>query len=128
MIGRENIGSINPSYYFNGNIDEVRFSREAVYVGSGYVFANGIEQAWGHLGTLPSTTGLWKFDNQDGRDASANGDHNNQGTLQGSPLPVFASDVPKWSGHCMDEYLAAKEFCLFGINLGYPETSRCLVG
>jgi len=88
MIGRENIGVA--TYFFNGKIDEVRFSLEAVYAGASYVFPGGsIEQAWGHLGNLVTTKGLWKFDNQDGRDVSGN---NNNGALQGNPL--FVSDVP----------------------------------
>jgi len=91
MIGRENVGVA--TFFFKGSIDEVRFSIEAVYTGSGYSFANGIEQAWGHLESLATTKGLWKFDNQDGRDASANADHNNAGTQQGGPL-LFVSDVP----------------------------------
>jgi YD repeat-containing protein len=93
MIGRENVGTTNSPYFFNGKIDEVRFSQEAAYTGASYVFPGGdIEKAWGHLGNLTSTKGLWKFDNQDGRDTSANLDHNNPGTVQGGPL--FNSDVP----------------------------------
>ena len=46
MIGRENVGNTNSPAFFNGNIDEVRISREAVYLGSRYFFANGIEAAW----------------------------------------------------------------------------------
>ncbi len=56
-------------YLFNGWIDEVR-------VTAGVVYPNGTSfTPQPHLTTLSGTIGLWKFDNQNFNDSSANGNH-----------------------------------------------------
>jgi Concanavalin A-like lectin/glucanases superfamily/Metallo-peptidase family M12B Reprolysin-like/Putative binding domain, N-terminal/Viral BACON domain len=67
---------------FNGLIDEVRVTAAAVYA------SNFQRQA--HLAEVVGTRGLWKFDNHDANDTTAN--HNN-GTLIGNA--TFSTDVPQ---------------------------------